>query len=127
MISMDKGSIVDWILIIVGYLVTLGVTYHVAWDVPWLLIMSGMFLLGIALSWSWEKWTGYDVWYSILETIFAYVAGLYLVLGGATWRVLVGKWCGIPPCVPLFWPLLVLVIGNLTYIARPYFKRAIQK
>ncbi len=124
---MSLDNVYDIVLFLVGYAITLGITYFVAWDVPWLLILSGMYLLGIAVSWAWDKWTGYETVYSFLVTIVAYVLGAYLLLGGQTYHVLMGKWCGIPPCVPLVWPLFVLLVGNGVYFLRPYFNKLAQK
>lgn len=113
-------NVKDLILGIAGWLLTLGITYFVAWDVPWLLIMSGAYLLGIVIAYGWEKWTGYNVVYSPLVTIVALVAGVYLMSGKNAYTLLMFKWCGIPPCVPLYWLLLVLIVGNAVWIGRQY-------
>ncbi len=122
-----KQSWLDVLLGLVGLGIALAVTYFVAWDVPWLLIFTGMYLLGIVVAWAWDKWTGYEKEYAILVTIISYLVGIYLLLGGSAWRIITSQWCGIPPCVPMFWPLLVLILGNLVYIGRGYIKGFAQK
>ncbi len=117
----------DIVLGLIGLGISIGVSYYVAWTVPWLVIFVGLYLLGIAIAWAWENWTGYPAHYSVIVTIFAFLVGVYLLVGGSAWNLLTKNWCAILPCVPLFWVLLVLVLGNVVFIARPYFNKLVQK
>ncbi len=116
-----RKDVMGYALGIIGYIITLIIIYETIWDIPWLVLGSGLYFLGIALAWSWKDWVG-PIEYGILAEVIAFILGIYVLAQKNAWTVLTTtRWCPIPPCPSGFLVLGLIVIGSLVYYAISYF------
>ena len=115
----------DWkglSIALIGYVITVGITYMFSWDIPWLILFSGLYLLGIILGWGWEEWTKTGIVYALVSEFVAFFISLFFAFSTMFSALFGNNWCPIRPCVPAYAWLLVIMIGTLVYWGISYFK-----
>ncbi len=100
---------------VLGLAITTFLLYIYAWDIPWLMIFTGMYLLGIAFGYAWNKWVDYPGWIMLVVELFTVLIGILMAVNVRV-DILIKQWYPIPYAPPFYVLLLCILIGTGIYI-----------
>ncbi|GEM_PF-5713943 len=114
-------DLTDLILGVIGLGIIIGMSYLIAWDLPWLMIFIGLYLVGIVIAWSWREWVGYPDWWILPIEFFGLLIGFAITLS-FNFNPLTNAWYSIPYAPPLVILVICVMVGSAVYFIRNLVK-----